>query len=715
MSSRRAQMMQSSFQVPPVKYSITRLGGGVTQAGVSYPGGLDQTTPSLSLQPGALRDVMNFECAQSGGYARIQGYERFSGLVSPSSAGYVIVQISAYTNVPIVGQTLTQATSGATGVIIAVFNAGGVFYIAVTKVTGTFDATHNVLVGATPIGTAITTAVTISSLLNAQYLAAAADVYRALIAAVPGSGAILGVVAMTFSNVDNVYAFRANVGATAVAIYKASVAGWVLVPFYNTVSFTAGNVAIPADGATLTQGGVTATVKRVVTQSGPLWTGAAAGQFVIGAPSGGNFAAGAATLTGGATVTLTGIQTAITLLPGGKFQFDKGNFSGQSITRRIYGCDGVNKAFEFDGDILAPIATGLSPDNPKFICIHKSFLFLSKDSSLIYSGVGTPFLYGATNGGGEIATGDEVTGLVVLPGSQTTATLAVFLRSNTSFLYGTDPTTFNYTTFNTGIGTLAYSAQNLSDTFSLDDLGVVSLKTTLNYGNFLPTTMTKNIYPFIQAERAKITCSSVSKVKSQYRLFFSDGVGLWLTSINGQYLGATVVSFPNPVNCADQDNTAVNGMVSYFGSTDSNGYVYQLDSGTSFDGGNIDAHITLAWNAINSPRILKRFRAGSIEIQSNMYASVNFGYQLGYGSTNIGQPANTNYASNFSGAPVWDTASMVWDNFVWDGQTLIPTDVDMTGTGENVQVTLSSSTNYIAAYQLNSVIFQYTPRRGMRV
>ena len=258
--------LKSSASFPEVKYSITRLGGGVTGNGASYPGGLDQTTPSLSLQPGALRDIMNFECSQAGGYARIEGYERFDGRASPSRATYVIVQVSTFTNVPTVGQTLTQATSGATGKIIAVNNLAGAYYCAVTQVTGTFDATHNVLVGATPIGTAITTTVIISSLVNAQYLALAADVYRALIGAVPGSGAMLGVVAMTFSNVDNVYAFRANAGGTAVDIYKASAGGWVNVPLYKIVSFTLGGTATPLEGQTLTQGGVTATIKRVMTQ-----------------------------------------------------------------------------------------------------------------------------------------------------------------------------------------------------------------------------------------------------------------------------------------------------------------------------------------------------------------------------------------------------------------------------------------------------------------
>lgn len=699
---------------PPVKYSLTRLGAASSYNGAVAPGGLDLTTPSLSLQPGALRDVVNFEVSQAGGYGRIAGYERFDGKAAPSAASYQIIQVASFTNVPTAGQILTQAVSGATGTIIAVNNVADQFYMAITKITGAFDATNNVLVGATPIGTAVTTMVSVSSLLNAQYLALASDVYRALVGAVPGSGPVRGVVGMPVSGVDMVFAFRDNAGGTAVALYKSSGAGWVLVPFYNTVNFTLGGGATPADGATLTQGGVTATIKRVQTQGG-IWTGTAVGDFVITNPSGGNFAAGAATATGGVTLTISGIQTAITMLPGGHFEFDKGNFSGQLTTRRIYGCDSVNKAFEFDGDILAPITTGLPNDQPTHIRIHKNILFLSYASSLIFSAAGEPFKYSTTDGGGEIATGDTVTGMIPAPGAQTTATLVVYMRNNTAILYGIDPSDFNFVIFNSATGAIAYSVQDLSDTFAFDDIGVVNLKTTLDFGNFTAAGLSKNIQPFITQERTKVTASATNRDKSQYRVFFNDGYGLWVTYVNGAYLGSGVVLFPNPVFCCDEAETSTGVEVTYFGSTDSLGYVYQLDVGPSFDGATLDAHITMAWDALKSPRILKRFRAASIEMQGNFYASIQFGYQLDYGSTLTGQPSYVPYATGFAGAPVWDSSSMIWDNFVWDGQTLSPTDVDMTGTAPNVQVTITSTTNYIQPFNLNSIIYHYSDRRGLRV
>jgi hypothetical protein len=705
-------MKPLSQQWPKVEYSVTHLGAGQSKTGQPFPGGLDLTTPSLSLQPGAIRAGQNFECAQSGGYSRIAGYERLDGRLAPSMGAYTLVQFSAFTNVPAVGDTLTQATSGATGTVIIVNNAPGAVYVALTQVSGTFDLTHNVTKsGPITIGIPIAPTVSLTSKQSAQYTAAAADVYRALIGAVPGSGPILDTYHLIVAGVDVVFAFRANLGNTAVNLYKTTGSGWTQVTLFDVVSFTAGTT-LPIAGDTLTQGGVTSTIKLVQWQSGTTGASSAAGKLIITTPAGGNYTSGAATSTSGGAFTLSGVQTAITITPGGTWEHDKNNYTGLAIPRKAYGADGVNKGYEFDGVVYAPIATGTSPDTPKHVKCHKNYLVFGFDGSIIGSGPGLPYKWTAADGAWEIATGDTVTAMQTLPGSQTNATLAVFQRNNTSFLYGLDPTTFNYVTFNTGVGALPGSVQNLFDVFAFDTLGVLSLQTTLNYGNFIASTLTKNILPFILQENTKVVCSTTSHYKNQYRVFFSDGYGLYLTVVNRQYLGCIPVQFPNPVSCIDTDNLVNGTEATYFGSSDGNGYVYQLDSGTSFDGAALNAYITLAWDPINTPRVLKRFRAASIEMQGSGYAEIQFGYSLAYSSMNTGQPTGVTLASAFSGAPNWD--SFTWDNFVWDGQTLAPTDIDVTGTAENIQVTIASGTNFIPAYTINSIIHHYTPRRGIR-
>jgi hypothetical protein len=696
-----------------VRESVTQL-GSIIQGPNAFPGGLDQTTPSQALQSGALREGSNFEVMLTGGYGRIGGYERYSGRPSPSDASWIIVQVASFTNVPTTGQVITQAGSGATGTVVTTSSSAAGDYIVVTKVTGVFNETGAITTpGPIAIGTATTTSVSISIEDRARYTAAAADIYRADILAVPGSGRILGVVAMTFAGADNVYAFRNNAGGTAAAIYKASPTGWVSVPLLNIVNFTLGGTAEPQDGQTLIKGAVNAVIKRVVTQSAATWAGAAAGYFVIANPTGGNFSAGAATVTvSGATVTLSGIQTAITILPNGRYQFDKGNFAGQEATQRIYGCDNVNKGFEFDGEAYVPITTGLPDDKPTNVAVHKGHLFFTYASSLLFSGPGAPFLWLPINGGGEIATGSIIAAITRLPGSEQTATLGVYHASHTQMLYGTDDTDWNLVNYNTSNGARRYSVQNIFDVFVFDDLGVITQQASLNFGNFAASTMTSNVLPFILENRTRLSASSINRTKGQYRVFFSTGAGLYVTTSNQRYLGSIPVYFPNPVHVIDEQTTSEGEEVIYFGSSDTLGYIYQLDKGSSFDGAVIPAYITMAWDFLRSPRVDKRYRRATVEIQGEAWAGFQFGYRLGYGTPLINQPGEVGYESSFAPAPLWD--EFTWDDFVWDGQTLTPTTTDLVGTSENIQVTISSGTNYILPYTVNSVIYQYSMRRGLR-
>lgn len=680
----------------PVKYDV-----------VTLRGGWDQVTPSLSLAPGVIRDALNFECAPTGGYTRIGGYERFDGQPRPSDAIYEVLQVVTLTNTPASGDIITGGTSGATGVTIAT----GANYVVVTKVTGAFVNAEALTVGATPIGTTEALSASITAKQYAQFLAAAADEYRADITAVPGSGSVRGVFGLEIGGLDFVFAFRDNVGATSCDLYVASGASWVQVPYLREVYFTTGAGGVtPVAGETLTQGANTAVVRRVLETSGSTnWAGTTAGKLIIEAPAPGPLAAGAATLSGGATLVLTGADTAITMLPGGKFEFDEGNFTGFSGTLKAYGCDGVNRCFEFDGEVLAPIDTGLTTDTPKHIVVHKEHLMVSYLSSLIHSGPGTPSRFLSADGGGEIAVSDNITGLLTQPGDQTTAALTIYGRTTISVLYGTGNSDWNRVRFNNGAGALDYTAQNLAQSYALDTSGVMSLAATLAYGNFQSAALTNNILPFIQQHRSLASCATVNRSRSQYRLFFSDGYGLYLTIVNGKMLGAAPVLFPTAVNCVWEGRSGGDS-VTYIG--DADGYVHELDAGSSFDGASIEAYFTLNWNAVGSPRVLKRFRHSSIEMQGNSYAEVYFGYQVGYGSTQFNQSSPVLYESGFQLAPSWD--SFTWDSFTWDGRTLFPTEVGMNGTAENVQITISCAADYIYPFTVNSIINHYTPRRGMR-
>lgn len=664
-------------------------------------GGLDQVTPSLRLKNGYVRDAVNWECSITGGYTRIAGYERFDGRPNPSDAIYSALTV-VITGTLSVGNTVTGATSAATGVILLVNGTT----IILSKLTGSFASGEALKVGGVTQATisAIGAGYTITPLLNASYLGLAADLYRADIGTVPGSGPIRGVA--YFKGI--VYAWRDNVGATALGLYKSTSSGWSSVSLGIELRFTSGLAAGINEGDTVTglTSGATGVVKRVAVQDGTFAANSAAGSLIFASVTGTFSAAENLRVAGTNRATCSGAQTAITLLPGGRVQTVVGNFGGSTNTTRLYGCDGQNRAFEFDGTVYVPISTGMTVDVPSNIAVHKLHLFLSFGSSVQFSGIGTPYLWSPVFGAGEIALIDDVTCFLSLPGDQTTGALAIYSNSYTGVLYGSSSSDFDLKPFSDGSGAKQYSAQNIGTAFVFDTKGISSLASTPNYGNFSAASLSLNIRPFVQQRRNLVSASCVNREKSQYRVFFSDGYCIYMTVINGKVAGSMPMLFPQPVSCITAGETADGTETSFFGSTD--GRVYRLDAGTSFDGGVIDSYFVLTWDSVKSPRTIKRYRKASVEITGNSYAEFGIGYQLAYGSSEVDQNITTTNTT----ASYWDDGN--WDSFYWDGRTLAPSEVDLLGSAENLAIRINSSSAIFEAFTMNSIIVHYSLRRGIR-
>ena len=672
---------------------------------ITLAGGLDLVTPTLSLPPGVARDAVNFEVSVLGGYTRIAGYERYDGHPNPSDAVYNLITVTDSSLIS-VGDTIENLLATASGYVIAV-NLDTVVY---TKAVGSFITGEDLYVSGSPAGEVVNIggSVAVDSALSAEYTNLAADAYRVDIGAVPGEGSICGV---AYFN-QLVYAWRNNVGETAMDIYKSSSSGWVKLDLGYGLRFMTGTAAID-EGDTIT--GVTSGASAVVTEvsiAGGDWLGGNAfGTLTFSTITGGPFQLGETLQVGGSNVAIAAANSAANvLLPNGKVESVTSNFGGYSPDPALYVADGVNPAYEiYPDDRFVFIDTGTTAVAPTHIAAHKNHLFLSFNSSLQNSALGNPHNWQVVSGAAEISLSAPVTQLLIQPGDQSTGAMAVYTRNDTYILYGTSSADWNLVSYNVGTGAIPYTGQNLNQSFVLDDRGVINLATSLNYGNFDSAALTLNIRPFIQQRRNLASASCVNREKAQYRVFFSDGYGLYMTMSNGKLLGSMPVQFPNTVTCMTEGEKPDGTETSFFGST--NGYIYRLDAGTSFDGQEIAANVLLTYNHTGSPRVLKRYRKGSLEISGTGYAEFTFAYELGYSNPLISQPTGSVYESALV-ASYWDAVN--WDSFVWDGRTLAPSEVEVNGTAENIAVRISSISDIYPSFTVNSVILHYTLRRGLR-
>lgn len=669
---------------------------------VALNGGIDLVSASLAAKPGTVRGSINYEQMIEGGYQSAGTYERFDGRSRPSAATYVVMRPTGVFAVAALLATLTGQTSGATGTVIASTTS----YIVVTAVTGTFAATEVVKVGATTIGTVADFDFQITQALSNSFSALAADVYRSSITAVPGSGAVRGVAALG----STVYAWRDNVGATACVLFKATASGWTDVPLCYELSFTGGSIE-PAEESTITQGAASATIKRVVLESGE-WGGPATaeGRYIITAPSGGAFTAGAITTAGAGTVPAAGsgvyIGSQIALLPGGKVETDRYNFRASLNYEALYGCDGLNREFELRDDILVPLNTGMATVRARFVKCHQKHMLLAFKGSVQTSSIAEPYQWSAVTGATELGTGDDITGFATVSGSQAEAALMVMCSNSVHVLYGDSAANFALKKQSDGRGASAYSVQSFGNPITHDIDGMVSFNPTLAYGNFAWENAGLLVAPYVR-ERTPISSVFV-KSTGRYRCFFADGA-----AVSGAQFGKgwswMPLQYPMTVN------TSFNGEVAgisrtFYGASD--GFVYEADVGRSADGAAVQTVLKLSAMAQRSPFVEKTYRGAYVEASGDSMFDLAIGAAFDDDTPQVDATAQS-VASSMSGiGGLYDLTR--WDSSYYDAGERNRRRVDLLGAGCSISPIVTSLSAEQLPHKLTFITMLYTPRRVAR-
>lgn len=677
-------------------------------------GGMDLVTPRIAVPPGRVQAGVNFEPAERG-YRRTGGYERFDGRLKPSEATYFNVNfVNGEGNIP-AGTTVTGSVSGATGIVtIAPTVETGSFggnnatgWLILVTTSGTFQINDWLVVGVDPRVQIMTLLARLAptDALNKQWIQDEMERRRALIAAPPGQGPVRGV----GTYLGDVYAFRNNIGATEGTMWKATLAGWVQVTFGETIEFTAGTAEI-RDGGTLTAGAVTATINRVVLVSGTWSAGTAAGYIVISGRAGGDFAAGAATATGGGAATLSGASTAVTLPPGGKYRFVNHNFGGARSGERMYWATGSGTAFEFDGvsavPIRAPLPNGI--DKPVHLGVFAEHLFLAyRGGSILHSNIGNPRQFSATEDAGEHNIGTDPTNIIA--NAQTA--LVFFGKKRISYLTGSDNDTWQLKTLTDSAGAITDTAAMILEPFYVDDRGIRRLSATDALGDWRMGTVSDLISPiFDHKSRAGVTPTAAIRVRAlnQYRLYFSDGSGVVV------YVGRKspeCLPFELPVSayvaCSGED--ALGREVLYVGGAD--GMVYQMDVGPSFDGQSVFAWMRLHFVSPGGTHLDYRWDKVTLEIDGTSENTIKVTAEYDY----AGEDAPPGVEADFSvagGGTFWDAG--LWDQFIWDAPVQGLANAYLDGYGSNCSVAIFSDGTYEEPYTLSSARFLTTSRRQQR-
>ena len=670
-------------------------------------GGLDLETPPIMVKEGFALEANNIEPNLNGGYRKMLGFERVDGRTPPSSAVLYSLSVDD-ASLETINTDITGSLSGATARIIAL--DVGSNKIGITNLSGDFIA-NDVLTGGSTASDPQSLGLSSDLDLEKDWLYLAQEYYRGLIQPVPGSGSILG----EWEYNGSKYAFRSN--GTEVKMYCSSIAGWVLVDMHDVLNFDSGVLDYDTISIGDTITGLTSSATGVVEsmdKTGGDYLVDASGYLVISSITG-VFADGEAIQTGGVTrFNANGATSEVKFNIGSNaFKFVNHNFKGNADEYAMYGCDGINNAFRFNGSVITPIFTGMADDSPNAIEAHKNHLFLSfKGGSVQHSGVTDPMAWSPVLGAAELTLGEEIQSMRSAGGD----VMLISTKKSVSGLYGTSSLDWLISLVASDAGDVGSTMDVLATPMVVTKRGIVRLDASQKYGNFESSTMSRRINPLLESYLATKQIVGVNLVrdKNQYRIYFSDGKGIILAQ-DHLYGGGALpqfTTFDYGINISsvssikgDQGEETV-----LFGGND--GYVYQEERGNNFDGNVSHFTLKLPYHHLGSPVVRKAFKWVGVELIVNSSLSLRMTYEFSGGQSHTQRSGETNYDATIGSAALWGEAE--WGAFSWGSLSADFPQASLTGTGTDISLFFFGEGVNDPPFTVGSITYQYIPRRLLR-
>ena len=578
---------------------------------VEFRGGLITNLSPLQQgtnAPGSARILRNFEPSVEGGYRRIEGFDKYDSNIIPPYGEPVVHGASQSGTTLIIGAIHTTPVAGDT---LEIAGVSGTYTIASGGVS--YDATNN------------RATLTLSTSLASSPANAAVVTFKTT----TSNYVTIGVAswedsAIVCKNAD---------------IFKSGGSGFtkINVPDYGTPLVNAGSQT----GSSLAIDGLTS-----APQAGDVFK-------VAGVDKVYTVLANATVSSGGATLSINPAlasspadDAVITFLStsregANKTRFAKYNFNG---TEKIALVDGLNEPALYDNatfTVLLDAPTDVI--GATFVAEVKNHLFFAKGSTVTFTAPYSDTDFSVANGGGNINVGGTVTALAVFRQQ-----LIIFTETSIHQLTGNTVADFNLQPITTDIGCIdSDTVQEIGgDVMFLGPDGLRLVSGTDRIGDFGLAVVSKTIQDtmtrFISANTSFTSC--VIREKSQYRIL---GFNNNITEENAQGILATQFAPQGGDNMAWAETRGIRANVAdsnYNQNTEvvlfshDDGYLYQMESGNSFDGANIKTTFATPHMPISDPRRRKTFYKLFLYTDPQGSVSFNVSLKLDFDSQGTIQP-----------------------------------------------------------------------------
>lgn len=637
---------------------------------VEFRGGLVSNLSPLQqgIQvPGSARILRNYEPSIDGGYKRILGYQKFDNAVVPYY-GRAVVQGSGQTGTTLILAGVTSApVAGATVTIGAntyTIASGGVSYNSTLQ--------------------------SLTLTLTTSLVSSPAD--GTLVVFSNNNSLITGIVAW-----DGVV-----VAVRSSDVYKSTGSGYtkINVPSYGTVLVNGagqtgsslivdGLSAIPQIGDTFTIAGVSKTY--IITATPTVTSGAAT---IAISPALDSSPADDAAITFRSAKFTTGARA----------RFERYRIGS---TEKIVGVNSVSFPFIYDNTTFAKITSIADIEGAEHVAWFKNSLFFAKGDALYFSAPFSDTDFSAASGGGIINVGGKVIGLVVFREQ-----LIVFCEQAIKRVVGNTAVDYQLQPITEKIGCVSSDSirEIGGDIMFLGPDGLRLLSATDRIGDFGLASVSKQI----QLELTELISSSTFfssvtiKAKSQYRLFgytanvtAESSKGILGTQTGEGIEWAELRGIKAYV--ADSDYHNKEELVIF---SNSDGYVYRMEKGNTFNGSNIRASFSTPYWPINDPRIRKTFYKLYTYLDPQGSVAITLNLKLDFDDKGSVQPQAITLSNSASNIGIYGNALAVYGTATFGEKLLRVFECQTIGSGFSVSLQFESNSSD-PPYSFDAVTLEY--------
>lgn len=399
---------------------------------------------------------------------------------------------------------------------------------------------------------------------------------------------------------------------------------------------------------------------------------------------------------------------------GGKVRFTDLNFG---VGHKVLMVDGVNYPAVFDDatNTITSITGNTDVEGAQYVAVFKTTVFYAKGTNLYFTAPSTYDDFSAANGGGVINVAHQITGLAVFRDQ-----LIVFCRNSIKRITGSTTADFVMAPITDTIGCISGDTiQEVGgDIMYASPDGLRLLSATDRIGDFgldiSSDPIAKDADLFLKS--TSDFCSVVLREKAQYRVFAylsaeqrPAAKGLLATKIVAQggsgFEWATLKGIKAYV--ADSKYTESFDETVIFANED--GYVYQLESGSSFDGSIIEAIFESPYMPITDPQIRKTFYKMTLyaEPLGNMYIDFNLKFDFG-ANASIGhiQPNTINLSSTGNSVFIFGNTESTYGISTFGGELDKVYSENVIGSGKTVALRIEDNSSN-PSFTLDTILLEF--------